>query len=152
MKNYKRQLTVLTAILLFGMASCQNKPDYLIDDDTFAAVLAEMMLIEKLPVSKEERIRRTQAVFEKYKVSPESFAKTKLYHKRDVDFWQRIYHKTMKQLEKKAEEQREKNRPKQTFSSREKEPPGPKIGLIFRQLFTYRAFNNKGRRAEADKI
>ncbi len=100
-------------VLLFVLTSCESKPDYLIDDDTFAAILADIMVIEKLPVSKEERLKRTQAVFEKFDISPESFAKTKLYHKRDVDFWQRIYQKTMKQLEKKAHEQRDKARPKQ---------------------------------------
>lgn len=130
--HYYLERTKRTALLLlllsFVLSACQSKPRYLIDDDTFAAILADMMVIEKLPVSKEERLKRANAVFEKYNVSPEDYAKTKLYHKRDVDFWQRIYQKTMKQLEKKAKEQQQqmhppKNRP---HPPEKKAPPARK--------------------------
>jgi len=110
MTPFKKGL-LLFLVLLFALTSCKSKPSYLIDEDTFAAILADLMVIEKLPVSKAERLKRTQAVFEKHGVSPEAFTKTKLYYKRDVDFWQRIYKKTMKQLEKTAKERHKKIHP-----------------------------------------
>jgi len=92
-------------------AGCTSHPRGLLSQKSFAAVLAEMMITEKLPLKEKDKTVLIRKALAAHHVSPAQFRQTKLYYKNDVDFWLGVYRKVEKIIaDKQAEYQKKISR------------------------------------------
>ena len=81
----------LTLSLTIFNSGCSNKDKNLIGKDTFAKIMADMLVIENLNVMENEKSVLIQKVLSKYQTDQKAFERTREYYKRDPQFWIKVY-------------------------------------------------------------
>ena len=92
---------ILTLLVAFMFHGCHKKDSDLLKKKTYAAVLTELMVIEKLGTDKVHKTVLVQAVLDSFNITSEQFKATTEHYKEQPDFWLKMYKLTEKKVTEK---------------------------------------------------
>ena len=78
---------------------CSSRPDNVIGKKLFVKILAEFLIIEKLPVSDIKKQKLIKKILAEYKVNTDQFKAAEEYYKKDDKFWLSVYKKAQERIE-----------------------------------------------------
>lgn len=84
-------MIILTKILTIFISSCSFNGENIIPREQFVVVLANLLVIERLPISEDEKLLLIKKTFEENKVTIEQFYQTRERYREDPDYWISVY-------------------------------------------------------------
>jgi hypothetical protein len=82
---------ILTKIITIFISSCSINGKNILPREQFVVVLAELMVIERLPISENEKLLLIKKTFDENKVTSDQFYKTREQYSEDPDYWISVY-------------------------------------------------------------
>ncbi len=84
-------LIILTMLAAFMFHGCAKKDASILKKKTFAAVLTELMIIDKLGTDDTHKAALITAALDSFKITAEQFRATTERYKERPDFWLKVY-------------------------------------------------------------
>ncbi len=103
---------IFTMAAVFMFHGCAKKNPDVLKKKTFAAVLTELMVIEKLGTDEVHKTALTQAVLDSFQVTAEQFSVTTEYYKENQKFWLKMYKSVENKITEKEKELQAKRQKK----------------------------------------
>lgn len=82
---------ITTKLITIFISSCSLNGQNTLTREQFVVVLAELMVIERLPISENEKLLLIKKMFEENKVTSDQFYKTREQYSEDPDYWISVY-------------------------------------------------------------
>ena len=99
--------------MVFMFHGCEKKDSDILKKKTYASVLTELMVIEKLSADESQKTILIKAVLDSFKISAKQFEATTQHYKENPKFWLKIYklaEKKITEKEKQLEAKRQKKK------------------------------------------
>jgi hypothetical protein len=81
----------LTILITIFISDCSKTDKKILKQEKFVKILADMLVIENLGISENEKSALMQKVFQKHHTDQQTFKKTREYFKKDPKYWIKVY-------------------------------------------------------------